>query len=326
LGIFQGKNMIDETVLPLAFFRFPTVLDDTQSFTFKVTEMSQPALSLNSTLPLHSGASIPLYGLGTWLAKSGGEASTSVSHALSCGYKLIDTATMYENERECGEAISASGIPRSSLFVVTKLHSSSHGREATLSAARASHASLGGTHPIDLWLMHTPNGGRVVETWRAMLEAKALGLVKAVGVSNFGKAQLQALAAEDVEEPEVNQIELHLWLQQRDTAAYCRERGIVVVAFCPLARCKGFGVEGSVLKTLAAELGRSEADLALRWLLQRGYVTIPKSTNPERIASNAHVFDFELSPHHMALLDSLDSGMRVSQASLAMDKPWAEVA
>jgi diketogulonate reductase-like aldo/keto reductase len=281
---------------------------------------AQP-LTLRSTLPLRGGGKLPVLGLGTWLAAAGGEARCAVAEALRQGYALIDTAAMYQNEAEVGSAIAQSGLPRP--FVVTKLQPQEHGREAALAAAARSAAALGGAP--DLYLMHSPSGGRVVETWRAMLEAKAAGTVRACGVSNFGAAQLAALAAAGLEAPEVNQVELHVFLQQRETAAYCAAQGIAVMAFCPLARCKKFG-GGGELAAVAAAAGRSEAATMLRWALQRGLCVIPKSTNAARIRENAGALDFELSAGDMARLDALDEGFAVSKAQEAMQRPWEEVA
>jgi 2,5-diketo-D-gluconate reductase A len=278
------------------------------------------SLTLRSTLQLRGGGALPAFGLGTWLAKAG-EARSAVAEALRQGYLLIDTATMYENEAEVGSAIAQSGLPRP--FVVTKLRPQDHGREAALAAAARSAAALGA--PPDVYLMHSPSGGRVVETWRAMLEAKAAGVVRACGVSNFGVAQLRALADAGLEAPEVNQIELHVFMQQRETAAYCAQHGIAVMAYCPLARCRRLGAGGE-LAALAAAAGRSEAAVMLRWVLQRGHCAIPKSVSAERIRENAGALDFELSAEAMARLDALDEGLAVSNAQSAMRTPWAEVA
>lgn len=252
------------------------------------TTIPSSKLSMDSTIKLRSGIEMPLFGLGTWLSEGTGECLKACTAALEFGYNLIDTATMYENEHDVGAALAAS--PRGKeIFVVTKLKGADHGREKALAAIDTSIAKL--QRKPDLWLMHNPDGGSVIETWKAMLEAKAAGKVRAVGVSNFGVKQLQALKAAGLEVPEVNQIELHCWLQQRPTVEYCRAEGIVVMSYCPLARCKTFG-ETDLAKHAAA-WGKTEAQCALRWLLQRGFITIPKSSNAERVKQNA-VFDFEL--------------------------------
>ena len=306
------------------------------------TATSKP--SIDSTVKLRSGIEMPIFGLGTWLSEGTGECLRACTAALDYGYNLIDTATMYENEHDVGAALSAS--PRGKeIFVVTKLKGADHGREKALAAIDTSLAKLQ-RKQVDLWLMHNPDGGSVVETWKAMLEAKAAGKVRAVGVSNFGVKQLQALKAAGLEVPEVNQIELHCWLQQRPMVEYCRAEGIVVMSYCPLARCKIFG-ETDLAKHAAA-WGKTEAQCALRWLLQRGLITIPKSSNAERVKQNA-VFDFELTEcapataptpiapsrptvlplalrrEQMTAMDALDQGFKASRSVNSMDRPWEEV-
>lgn len=279
-------------------------------------------LSLSSTIPLRRGARLPLYGLGTWLSDSNA-ARDAVAAALQTGYRLIDTAAYYNNEGECGEGLRLSSIPRSDVFIVSKLKPDDHGREATLAAAARSRDLLG-VDAIDLFLIHNPSGGRVVETWRAMLEARDAGLVRAVGVSNFGIEQLRGLAAAGLEAPEVLQVELHCWYRQRELVEYCCAEKIAIMAFCPLARAKHFAK--TPLAALAVELGRSEADVCLRWCVQQGFCTIPKSVSAERIRANAAIFDFSLDDAALARIGALDSGLNVSMATLAQDKPWAEVA
>eukprot|EP00966_Prymnesium_polylepis_P237374 5489855-Prymnesium_polylepis.1 len=229
---------------------------------------------------------------------------------------------MYENEDDVGAAIRASGKDRADVFIVSKLRPEDHGRDACRAAIDLTLTKLG-VEQLDLWLMHTPSGGSVLETWQAMLEARDAGKVRAVGVSNFGAAQLEGLKAAGVETPEVNQIELHCWLQQRAVAEYCAGEGIVLMAFCPLARCKQFG--RTRLAEMAAARGRTEAELAIRWLMQTGYVTIPKSASPARIVKNA-VFDLELSAREMEEMAALDCGFASSNAVRGMDIPWETVA
>ena len=282
--------------------------------------MPSTSITIDSTVRLRSGLEMPLFGLGTWLAAADGECLAACTAALDYGYRLIDTAAMYGNEHEVGAALAAS--PRKDeVFVVTKLKGADHGRENALAALDVSLSKLKRSS-VDLWLMHSPDGGKVVETWNAMLEAKAAGKCRAVGVSNFGVAQLEALKAAGCEAPEVNQFELHCWFQQRPAVEYCRAEGITVMSYCPLARCKLFGQ--TELAKLAAAWGKTEAQCALRWLLQRGFVTIPKSSNAARIASNA-VFDFELTEEQLAQMDALDQGFKASNAVNSMDRPWEEV-
>ena len=275
-------------------------------------------LSTDSKVKLRRGSEMPLFGLGTWLSEGDGTCCTAVKAAIQCGYKLIDTATMYKNERDVGAGLKES----EGIYVVSKLQPADHGREKTLAAIDQTLADLQ-LAKLDCWLMHSPTGGNVVETWKAMLEARDAGKCVSVGVSNVGPAQLDALAAAGLELPEVNQFEMHVFNQQKEAVDYCRAHGIVVMSYCPLARCKLFGQTG--LTKLAERLGKSEAALCIRWLLQKGIVTIPKSSNEERIKANAAVFEFALSEEEMAEMDALEQGFFASNAVKAMWKPWEEV-
>jgi diketogulonate reductase-like aldo/keto reductase len=241
---------------------------------------------------------------------------------IICQRLFSDTATMYKNESEIGVVLGEiDALVRQSTFIVSKLQPQDHGREQVHSAIDRTLDALG-TKTLDLWLMHSPSGGRVVETWKAMLEAREAGKVRACGVSNFGVAQLMALKAAGCEMPEVNQFELHVWNQQRPTVEYCQRESIAIMSFCPLARCKLFGQ--TKLAEIATQTGQSEARLAIRWLMQNKMITIPKSVNPQRIASNA-AFDFELSEEQMQAINNLDERFLASNACKAMDLPWEEV-
>jgi len=278
-------------------------------------------LSFRTTVRLRRGREMPIFGLGTWLSEGGGTCREAVVAAINHGYVLIDTAAMYQNEADVGAALRDCGPRAEAVYVVSKLHPQDHGREATLAAIDRTLGLLG-VSSLDLWLMHTPSGGRVVETWQAMIEARDAGKCASVGVSNFGPAQLEALAAAGCEVPEVNQFELHCWNQQKDAVEYCRRNGIVVMSYCPLARCKLFGQ--TALAKLADGAGKTEAQMCIRWSMQRGFVTIPKSSNAERIRLNAP-FDFVLSDEQMAEMDGLDQSFCASNAVKAMLKPWEEV-
>ncbi len=242
---------------------------------FPITDPAEVVLFLTFLMKLRSGIEMPLYGLGTWTS-SNEVARAATSAALSMGVRLIDTAAMYENESGIGEALAASDLKREDYFVVTKLKPADHLRaeEALVSSL----SKLGLTY-VDVYLMHSPTGKHVVETWRALLRLKSAGLAQAVGVSNFGCAQLEELRLTGLEMPEVNQIEVNVFNPQSDAISFCRQHGIVVMGFCPLARCQQFGKPE--IKDLAARLGRTEADVMLRWSLQSGVVTIPKSARPE---------------------------------------------
>ena len=214
--------------------RLPSISILLQRIVLLVLSTSMAAateLSIASTTKLRSGIEMPRFGLGTWLADSD-ECRAAVKAALEHGYVLIDTATMYKNEADIGSVLKeAAQRP----FLVSKLRPEDHGSEETVFAALERTLSDLGIDQLDVWLMHTPAGGKVVETWRAMLKARDAGKVRSVGVSNFGVAQLQALIAAGCEAPEINQIELHVWNQQRDTVAFCQREHITVMAFCPYA-------------------------------------------------------------------------------------------
>lgn len=277
----------------------------------------------SSVVTLRSGLQIPVIGLGTRQLKSGTECQGVVRVALRSGYRLIDTAATYGNEEDIGRGVRAAGHRREDVFLVTKLAPSEHGDvEHVRQALQASLTRLGTTY-VDLFLVHSPKGGRVIQTWNAMLEMKACGLARAVGVSNFGIAQLEGLAASSCEMPEVNQVELHFGFQQRSLSSYCSHAKIAVMAASPLARGRLFGGR-TALNVIAARHGRTEAELAVRWCLQRGYIAIPKTRDLKRVEANAP-FGFSLGNTDMADIDTLDCGFISSATTKSMDLPWEAV-
>lgn len=287
-------------------------------------------LDLSTTITLRSGVQIPLFGLGTWLSGNNGECEVAVRAALDAGYRLIDSAQMYGNEADVGKAVrqwsadSADSADSARPFVVTKLKGDAHEAGGVRRALQRS-LQLLQMDAVDLFLIHGPSGGRCVETWREMLACRDEGLARAVGVSNFGIAHIQGLEAAGLELPEVNQIELHVWKQQRPAVEFLREKGIAVMGYCPLARCKKFGQ--TRLKEIAEARGVHEASLCIRWSLEHGVVTIPKSSSPERIASNARVL--QMAPFTLeekAILAEIDEGFCASNSVKSMDLPWEEVA
>ncbi len=269
-----------------------------------------------------SDVSIPLFGLGTWLSRENA-AKEAVAHSLKIGYRLIDTAQLYENENEVGDAIKESKEKREDIYVVTKLGSAKHGAESSRLALKESLKKMNLKY-VDLFLIHTPKGGKVVETWKTMLELKKEGLARSVGVSNFGVEQLEGLRKLGLEMPSVNQIELHPWLQQKKTRAYMEKHGIACMGYCPLARCKQFGKNG-VLSKIAKDKGKSEAQICIRWSLQEGVITIPKSTNKKRIEENADVFAWSLSSKEMDAISKIDCGFKASGSVNSMDLEWDSV-
>lgn len=228
----------------------------------------------------------------------------SVEQALAAGYRHFDTAQAYKNEAHVAQGVRASGIPRDQVFITTKIISKFHGYESTLKAVNESLERMELDY-IDLFLIHNPHSGSALRlaTYRALLTARSLGLVRSVGVSNYGIHHLTEILDAGLELPSVNQIELHPHCQQREIVNWCKERGIVVQAYCPLMRGN---VNEGVVGEIAQRMGRDGAQILLRWSLQKGFVPLPKSANPARIVSNIQVYDFELSDEDMARIDALD--------------------
>lgn len=257
------------------------------------------------------GNSIPQLGLGVYKA-SDDETRLAVTTALETGYRHVDTASFYENEAAVGDAVRSSGVDRSDVFVTSKVWQSDHGYDQTRAALRTSLDLLGFDY-LDLYLIHwpAPARDRYVDTWRALIDLRAEGLVRSIGVSNFHMHHVDRLIDETGVAPVINQVELHPWLQQNDVLAYDTAHNIVTQSWAPLAR--GKILDEPLLAELAADYDRSPAQIVIRWHLQRGIVVIPKSVTPERIRSNFDVFDFTLSDADLARIATLDSGHRTGR-------------
>ncbi len=264
---------------------------------------------LSRPIVLAGGATIPRLGLGVFKAGAGAGTRRAVRWAFEVGYRHIDTASVYKNEREVGEAFRESGIPRDEVFLTTKLWREDYGYDQTMRAFDASLARLG-VEAIDLYLLHWPRPDNRVETWRAVDALRRAGRCRATGVSNFTVEHLSQLVNETTVVPAVNQIELHPFLQQRELVEHCRRLGVVVEAWAPLT--KGQRLDHEVLLAVAAETQRTVAQVLIRWSLERGFVVIPKSSNRERIRENAAVFDFSLSKQQMARIDALEENLRTA--------------
>ena len=249
---------------------------------------------------------IPQLGFGTWQIEPD-EAQGVVERAIETGYRHIDTAAGYYNEREVGAGLRASGVPRDDLFVTTKLRNGDQGFENALRAFEDSRRALG-VDVVDLYLIHwpVPSEDRYVETWRAFEKLLAEGAVRAIGVSNFLPEHLDRLVAETDVVPAVDQIELHPTLQQPDVVAACRRHGVVVEAYSPLGQGRDLALP--VVTEIADGLGVGPGQVVLRWHLQRGHVVIPKTVTPERMRANLDVFSFELTPDQLAAIDGLEDG------------------
>ncbi len=258
------------------------------------------------TKQLYNGVDIPLLGLGTWKA-TGREVERAVRTALELGYRHIDTAKIYGNEKRVGAAIRASGIPREQIFVTTKLWNWNQGFEKGLKAFEASRAALGLDY-IDLYLIHWPKPRTRQDSWRALETIYQSGACKAIGVSNYTLRHLEEMKTYATVMPMVNQVEFHPFLYQKELFEYCLANNIALEAYSPLAH--GKRQEDPVIVEIARTHGKSNAQIFLRWSIQHGNIILPKSTNPERIGENTKIFDFELSVGEMGRIDGLNENYR----------------
>ncbi|EPQ52901.1 Aldo/keto reductase [Gloeophyllum trabeum ATCC 11539] len=246
---------------------------------------------------------MPVLGLGVYLNEDPVPACLA---ALKHGYRHIDSARMYRNEAAVGRAVKESGVPREQVFVTSKIYDPEHGYESTLRAVQDSLDKFGFNY-LDLYLIHSPLSGKTkrLETYKALLRAKEEGKLKSIGVSNYSPKHIDEIKEAGLELPAVNQVELHPFCQQKPIVEYCRAHNIVVQAYSPLVRGK---LDDAVITALAQKYGKTPAQIAVRWSLQKGFVPLPKSANPERVVANAQVFDFSLADEDVAKLDALDRG------------------
>ena len=263
---------------------------------------------INDVTILNNNVEMPWLGLGLWRTAPGVETEHSVRAALEIGYRSIDTAAAYGNEVGVGKAVKASGIPREEIFVTTKVWNSDQGYDRTLAAFDESRKKLDMEY-VDLYLIHWPVKGRYRDTWRALEKLYADAVVRAIGVSNFHPHHLRDLLAGAEIIPAVNQVEFHPYLTQTELRMVCSEHGIQFEAWSPLM--EGRLLTHPTLVKVADTHGKTPAQVLIRWDLQHRVVTIPKSTHRHRIEENAQVFDFELSPEDMALIDGLNRNQRV---------------
>jgi 2,5-diketo-D-gluconate reductase A len=265
--------------------------------------MTAPLLTLND------GNAIPVVGLGVFKVAPA-DTEQAIHAALRAGYRHIDTAAAYQNERETGRALADSDVPRDQLYVVTKLANADQGYDSTLKAFDASMDRLGLDY-LDLYLIHwpMPSLNKFVDTFKAFAHLRDQGRIRSIGVSNFEPGHLAVLIDATGIVPAVNQIELHPRFPQKGLREVHAQRGIATEAWAPLGR--GGLLTHPVVTGVAAARGRTPAQVLIRWHLQLGNIVIPKSVNPTRIASNFDVFDFELSADEMASMSSLDEGTRL---------------
>ncbi|XP_021916995.1 aldose reductase-like isoform X2 [Zootermopsis nevadensis] len=293
------------------------------------------------TVKLNDNLDFPIIGLGTYNAGKEGEVEEVVKHAIDIGYRHIDGALVYENEKEVGAAIKAKiaegVIMRDDIFVTSKLWNTYHKPELVMQGIKKTLSDLGLEY-LDLYLVHWPfafqEGGSLMpkdendkfipsdvdylDTWKVMEECVKLGLTKSVGLSNFNSEQIQRVLDVATIKPVVNQIECHPYLNQSKLIAFCKERGIVVTAYSPLGSPNSIAMADTPaplkdpkLQEIAKEHEKTAAQIILRYLIQHGTVPIPKSSNKERLKENIDIFNFKLSPQEMASIDALDRNVRV---------------
>jgi diketogulonate reductase-like aldo/keto reductase len=263
-----------------------------------------------SKVKLVNGTEMPWLGLGVHRAGSGSEVVSAIQCALQAGYRSIDTATYYQNEHSVGKAVLESGVAREEIFLTTKVWNSDQGYHSTIKAFETSLEKLQ-TNYLDLYLIHWPQNELTFETWKAMEELYRKGQVRAIGVSNFLIKHLKSLIERSAIKPMVNQFEFHPELVQPELLQFCKDNQIQPEAWRPIM--KGRVNEIELLQELAAKYQKSPVQIVLRWDIQKGVVTIPKSVTPERIIQNAAIFDFELSLEDVAQIDGLNRHSRMGE-------------
>ena len=264
-------------------------------------------MDIDSKIELHNGIFMPVFGLGTWPLK-GKEVYNAVLWALDIGYLLIDTASFYGNEKEIGDALKDTKVPRDEIFITTKVWNNEQGFENTLKAFERSLGNLKLDY-IDLYLIHWPVSGVRNETWRALETIYDNGKARAIGVSNFTIRHLDELLGTSNSFPMVNQMEFSPFLYQKELMEYCQVNNIVVEAYSPLTRGRKFS--NKIVKEISQKYNKTPAQVFIRWGLQHSIVEIPKSGNKKHLIENADVFDFNLDENDMTQLDVLNEDFRL---------------
>lgn len=294
------SNSISTTIT-----NFTTTSNLTKYKSFKMASLAAP---ITASIQLNDGVQIPQVALGVYKAPNGAETENAVIAALNSGYRHIDSAARYANEEAVGNAINRwcqeTGVPRKDIFVCTKLWDADQGYESTKEALDLSLKKLGMDY-VDLYLIHSPADCEVkrMASWKAMEEAKAAGLIRSIGVSNFGESHIEHILAHSKTVPSVNQIEVHPFCPRDDLVNLCKKNNIMIEAYSPLAR--GNKLEDPVVGAMAKKHGKTPAQILLNWNAAQGNVVLPKSMTPSRIASNAQIFDFSLDEQDREVLDKL---------------------
>ncbi|MFS4430544.1 aldo/keto reductase [Chryseobacterium sp. S90] len=269
----------------------------------KKTYTGQPVVTLNN------GVDIPALGFGVWQMEDLKECENAVIKAIQSGYRMIDTAAIYQNETAVGAGVKNSGVDREALFITSKVWVQDHGYEKAKSAFQRTLDRLQMDY-LDMYLIHWPYGD-FLGTWKALEELYKEGKIKAIGVCNFTVEKLEELKANSTVLPVINQIELHPVFQQKELQVYDRENNIITQPWSPLGNGNANLLSNPDLKAIAEKYGKTVAQVILRWHLQEGFVVIPKSVTPSRIEENFNVFDFELTEDEMNTVRSLDTGKRL---------------
>jgi methylglyoxal/glyoxal reductase len=274
-------------------------------------------MDIGSRRKLSNGVEVPVLGLGTFRSEKGAETQNAVAWALEAGYRHIDTAAMYGNEEDVGLAVTHSGLKREDVFITTKLRNDDHGYENALKACEESLRTLKMDY-IDLYLVHWPVTGLRGKTWEAFVKLYEQGKCRAIGVSNYTIRHLNELLDNTPIVPMVNQIEIHPFLYRKDLIDYCKARNIAVEAYSPLSKARR--MDDPRLAAISGKYQRSGAQVLIRWSLQHGWISLPKSVRQERIVENAGVFDFELAEEDVLTLDSMDEGYYTVRPDWIPDK------
>ena len=274
-------------------------------------------LNIGNIIFARRKSSLPLFGIGCYKMEKH-KTEKAISSAIETGYRLFDTAQMYENEYHIGNAIKKSSLLRKEYFISTKL-STEHGYKNTRMALMRSLEALQLDY-VDLYMIHEPSKGKILETWQAFQELKREGYTTEIGVSNFNIHHLEGISSAGGAMPDVNQIEHHPWHQQRSIVEFCVQRNISVMGYCPLARMK---LKSKTVDKIAAKYHKTAGQVLLRWSIQKNIITIPKSTTPERILENIKIFDFLLSQDEMEMINRLECAHQIASIN-AIYEPWTD--